>query len=209
MNIKANLKHAREKAEMLDLKNKKIMVVGAGISGIGAVHLLNQVGADVVLYDGGSKLSEDDVIKKLNGDKAQIILGEFSREYMEGIDMLVISPGVPIDNHVVVEFRKAGVPVWGEVELAYNYDKGTVLAITGTNGKTTTTALTGQIVGAWAKKTFVVGNIGNSYTKEVLNSDEDSYTVAEISSFQLETVHKFAPKVSAVLNITQIGRAHV
>ena len=146
MNIKANLKHAREKAEMLDLKNKKIMVVGAGISGIGAVHLLNQVGADVVLYDGGSKLSEDDVIKKLNGDKAQIILGEFSREYMEGIDMLVISPGVPIDNRVVVEFRKAGVPVWGEVELAYNYDKGTVLAITGTNGKTTTTALTGQIL---------------------------------------------------------------
>lgn len=210
MNIKANLKHAREKAEMLDLKNKKIMVVGAGISGIGAVHLLNQVGADVVLYDGGSKLSEDDVIKKLNGDKAQIILGEFSREYMEGIDMLVISPGVPIDNHVVVEFRKAGVPVWGEVELAYNYDKGTVLAITGTNGKTTTTALTGQIVGAWAKKTFVVGNIGNSYTKEVLNSDEDSYTVAEISSFQLETVHKFAPKVSAVLNITpdHLNRHH-
>lgn len=210
MNIKANLKHAREKAEMLDLKNKKIMVVGAGISGIGAVHLLNQVGADVVLYDGGSKLSEYDVIKKLNGDKAQIILGEFSREYMEGIDMLVISPGVPIDNHVVVEFKKAGVPVWGEVELAYNYDKGTVLAITGTNGKTTTTALTGQIVGAWAKKTFVVGNIGNSYTKEVLNSDEDSYTVAEISSFQLETVHKFAPKVSAVLNITpdHLNRHH-
>ena len=210
MNIKANLKHAREKAEMLDLKNKKIMVVGAGISGIGAVHLLNQVGADVVLYDGGSKLSEDDVIKKLNGDKAQIILGEVSREYMEGIAMLVISPGVPIDNHVVVEFRKAGVPVWGEVELAYNYDKGTVLAITGTNGKTTTTALVGQIVKAYNEQTYVVGNIGNSYTGEVLKTSENSYTVAEISSFQLETVHRFHPVVSAILNITQdhLNRHH-
>ena len=202
MNIKANLKHAREKAEMLDLKNKKIMVVGAGISGIGAVHLLNQVGADVVLYDGGSKLSEDDVIKKLNGDKAQIILGEFSREYMEGIDMLVISPGVPIDNRVVVEFRKAGVPVWGEVELAYNYDKGTVLAITGTNGKTTTTALTGEIMKGYYESSFVVGNIGIPYTSVALDTQENSVITAEISSFQLETIVDFKPDVCAVLNIT-------
>lgn len=94
------------------------------------------------------------------------------------------------------------MPVWGEVELAYAFDKGKVLAITGTNGKTTTTALVGQIVGAYHKDTFVVGNIGNPYTTEVLKSNKDSYTVAEISSFQLETVHEFHPLVSAILNIT-------
>ena len=149
-------------------------------------------------------------IKKLNGDKAQIILGEFSREYMEGIDMLVISPGVPIDNHVVVEFRKAGVPVWGEVELAYNYDKGTVLAITGTNGKTTTTALLGKIMGDARESVFVVGNIGIPFTSVALDTTEDSAIAAEISSFQLETVHEFHPIVSAILNITpdHLNRHH-
>lgn len=109
---------------------------------------------------------------------------------------------MPIDSPVVKAFEAAGVPVWGEVELAYAFDKGKVLAITGTNGKTTTTALVGQIVGAYHKDTFVVGNIGNPYTTEVLKSNKDSYTVAEISSFQLETVHEFHPLVSAILNIT-------
>ncbi len=198
------------KAEMLDLRDKKVMVVGAGISGLGAVNLLNSAGARVVLYDGGEKQKKEEIKKKLGGDSAEIILGEFKTEYADGIELLVISPGVPIDSPVAVFFEKAGIPVWGEVELAYNYDKGTVIAITGTNGKTTTTALTGQIIGAWAKKTFVVGNIGNPYTSEVLKSDSDSYTVAEISSFQLETVHKFAPKVSAILNITpdHLNRHH-
>ena len=108
------------------------------------------------------------------------------------------------------EFKKAGVPVWGEIELAYNYDKGRIIAITGTNGKTTTTALVGQIIKAYNEKTFVVGNIGNSYTGEVLNTEKDSYTVAEISSFQLETVHEFHPVVSAILNITpdHLNRHH-
>lgn len=109
---------------------------------------------------------------------------------------------MPIDSPVVKAFEAAGVPIWGEVELAYAFDKGKVLAITGTNGKTTTTALVGQIVGAYHKDTFVVGNIGNPYTTEVLKSNKDSYTVAEISSFQLETVHEFHPLVSAILNIT-------
>ena len=94
------------------------------------------------------------------------------------------------------------MPVWGEIELAYNYEKGVVAAITGTNGKTTTTTLVGEIIKPWGKETFVVGNIGNSYTGEVLKTNSESVTVAEISSFQLETVHEFRPKVSAILNIT-------
>jgi UDP-N-acetylmuramoylalanine--D-glutamate ligase len=194
----------------MELNKRKVMVVGTGISGIGAVKLLNRVGADVILYDGNKKLQEAEVTKKLDGDKAEIIIGKFDDSLIKTIDLLVISPGVPIDSELVLSFQTAGIPVWGEVELAYNYDKGRVIAITGTNGKTTTTALVGQIVAAYQKSTYVVGNIGNSYTGEVLKTTNDSFTVAEISSFQLETVHDFHPVVSAILNITpdHLNRHH-
>ena len=194
----------------MDLKNKTVMVVGTGISGIGAVDLLNKVGADCILYDGNEKLDRQKVQEKLGDNKAEIIIGAFDESLLPKIDLLVISPGVPIDSPIVLTFKNAGIPVWGEIELAYNYDKGKVIAITGTNGKTTTTALVGQIIAAYNEKTFVVGNIGNSYTGEVLKTSEDSYTVAEISSFQLETVHEFHPIVSAILNITpdHLNRHH-
>ena len=196
------MQNAGKKEKKMEFSGKKVTVVGTGISGIGAVGLLNAVGAEVVLYDGNEKLKIEDIEKKLGTYKAEIVLGELTKELTDSSDLLVISPGVPIDSPVVKAFEAAGVPVWGEVELAYAFDKGKVLAITGTNGKTTTTALVGQIVGAYHKDTFVVGNIGNPYTTEVLKSNKDSYTVAEISSFQLETVHEFHPLVSAILNIT-------
>ena len=173
----------------MELNNKKVMVVGTGISGIGAIDLLNKAGADCIIYDGNEKLSREDISKKLKGNKAEIIIGKLPEDITNQVDLLVISPGVPVDSPIVEQFKKAEVPVWGEIELAYNYDKGRIIAITGTNGKTTTTALVGQIVKAYNEKTFVVGNIGNSYTGEVLNTSNDSYTVAEISSFQLETIH--------------------
>lgn len=195
---------------MSELRNKTVMVVGTGISGLGAVHLLHQVGANVILYDDNEKLDQSQVEEKLGEDKAELIIGELPAPVIKQIELAVISPGVPIDSPLVQRFRQSGIPVWGEVELAYHFDQGTVLAITGTNGKTTTTALVGQIVGAYHKNTFVVGNIGNSYTREVLNTTPDSYTVAEISSFQLESVEQFAPGVSAVLNITpdHLNRHH-
>lgn len=186
----------------MELKDKKVMVVGTGISGIGAVKLLNKVGAEVVLYDGNEHMTESEIQSKLEDSKATIMIGKLEQEVAKSIELLVISPGVPIDSEIVVMFQSAGIPVWGEIELAYNYDKGNIIAITGTNGKTTTTALVGQIVKAYNEKTFVVGNIGNSYTGTVLDTSEDSFTVAEISSFQLETTHKFKPIVSAILNIT-------
>lgn len=187
----------------MDLSGKKVIVVGTGISGIGAVKLLCEVGAAVVLYDGNDKLDEQEIRSRFpEGVDADIVLGELPEELLKGTDLAVISPGVPIDSPVVLEFNGAGVPVWGEIELAYNYEKGVVAAITGTNGKTTTTTLVGEIIKAWGKETFVVGNIGNSYTAEVLKTNSESVTVAEISSFQLETVHEFRPKVSAILNIT-------
>ena len=187
----------------MDLQGKCVIVVGSGVSGIGAVKLLNQVGAEAVLYDGNEKLEASEVEARLpEGVKAKVVIGGSFDELVKGADLAVISPGVPVDSPVVIAFEEANVPVWGEIELAYNYEKGIVAAITGTNGKTTTTTLVGEIVKAWGRETYVVGNIGNSYTGEVLKSNEDSVTVAEISSFQLETVHEFAPKVSAILNIT-------
>jgi UDP-N-acetylmuramoylalanine--D-glutamate ligase len=194
---------------IMELTGKKVMVVGTGISGIGAAGLLNRVSEDIdiTLYDSNEKVKKEDVEKKLAGSRADIVVGS---EPYEKPDLLVISPGVPIDSDIVKKCEAENVPVWGEIELAYNYDKGKVIAITGTNGKTTTTSLVGQIVGAYIKDTFVVGNIGNSYTKEVLNTTKDSCTVAEISSFQLETVHSFHPVVSAILNITpdHLNRHH-
>ena len=187
----------------MDLDGKKVIVVGTGISGIGAVKLLCEAGAVPVLYDGNDKLDKQEIKSKFSeGAEADIVLGELPEELLRSADLAVISPGVPIDSPVVLKFNEAGVPVWGEIELAYNYEKGVVAAITGTNGKTTTTTLVGEIIKAWGKETFVVGNIGNSYTGEVLKTNSESVTVAEISSFQLETVHEFRPKVSAILNIT-------
>lgn len=187
----------------MDLQNKKVVVVGTGVSGIGAVELLSKVSADTVLYDGNDKLNKEEVAAKLpEGARAEIIIGEMPEKVVDKTDLLVISPGVPIDSEIVLKFKNKNIPVWGEIELAYNYEKGTVFAITGTNGKTTTTTLVGEIMKNYNENTFVVGNIGTSYTGEVFKTTENSYTVAEISSFQLETIHDFAPKGTAILNIT-------
>ena len=195
----------------MELQGKKVLVFGSGISGIGAAKLLEAVGARVVLYDGNEKLKKEELQKKLpKGSACEIVLGELSGEVISTLDLAVMSPGVPLDIAPVERMQAAGVPVWGEVELAYRMGEGTVLAITGTNGKTTTTALLGEILSAYYKEVFVVGNIGNPYTEAALSMNEDSYTVAEISSFQLETTHTFAPKVSAILNITEdhLNRHH-
>ena len=189
---------------------KKVFVVGTGISGIGAAKLLVAEHAQVVLYDGNEKLRVSDIEAKISDKSVTVMVGSYPSGSEKDYDLLVISPGVPVDSPLVLSFKDAGVPVWGEIELAYHFDKGTLFAITGTNGKTTTTALTGQIMKAYNEETFVVGNIGNPYTTEVSKTTASSYTVAEISSFQLETIHEFKPLVSAVLNITpdHLNRHH-
>lgn len=194
-----------------NLTGKKVLVFGTGISGIGAVKLLEKVNAEVVLYDGNEKLCKEEIRKKLPADtRCEIVLGELPKELLENLDLVVMSPGVPLDIPVVERIKDAGIPIWGEVELAYQMGAGTVLAITGTNGKTTTTALLGEIMKLFTDSVFVVGNIGNAYTGASLSMTKDSYTVAEISSFQLETIDTFAPKVSAILNITEdhLNRHH-
>ena len=185
------------------LKGKTVMVIGSGISGRGSVDMLEAVGANVILYDSNDKLKEEDIRAKLkDGSNVRMIFGKIPKEVQESVELLVLSPGVPIDLPVVEAFESAGVPVWGEIELAYQYGKGKIAAITGTNGKTTTTTLVGEIMKAAFPEVYVVGNIGKAYTGAALEMSEDAVTVAEISSFQLETVQDFHPQVSAILNIT-------
>ena len=188
----------------MKLEKKKVLVFGSGISGIGACKLLEYSGADVVLYDGNTSLDKKEIQNKIGqGTKAEVLLGELPDEVLEEMELCVISPGVPVDLPIVERIRNKNVPVWSEIELAYTVGKGDVLAITGTNGKTTTTALLGEIMKAWkGGNVYVVGNIGIPYTSIAAETKEDSVIVAEISSFQLETIDAFKPKVSAILNIT-------
>ena len=195
------------------LDGRKCLVIGSGISGIGAASLLAKFGAEITLFDGNEKLNAEAIESKLpQGVHAKCIVGELPKEVEDETEVLILSPGVPMDIPLVVRMKEKGVRILGEIELAYMAEKGTVAAVTGTNGKTTTTTLLGEIMKAWIgeEKTFVVGNIGNPYTQEVLKTSKDSVTVGELSSFQLETVHTFRPHVSAILNVTpdHLNRHH-
>ena len=195
----------------MELQGKKVLVFGSGKSGIGASDLLAKVGAFPVIYDGNAETDKDAVVHKTDGTyPVTVYAGELQKEVQDSLDLVVLSPGVPTDLPLVKSFYEQGLPVWGEVELAYRVGDGEVLAITGTNGKTTTTALLGKIMQDARESVFVVGNIGTPYTSKALEMKQNSVTVAEISSFQLETIDEFAPKVSAILNITEdhLNRHH-
>ena len=187
----------------MEVAGKKVLVFGTGISGIGAVKLLEDHGAQIVLFDGNEKADVAKINERLQKDsKAEIILGTLPEAVMKELDLAVLSPGVPTDLPIVNAMRAAGIQIIGEVELAYSFGKGDVLAITGTNGKTTTTSLLGEIMKNYQEDVFIVGNIGNPYTVAADLMTENTIAVAEMSSFQLETILTFAPKVSAILNFT-------
>lgn len=196
---------------MMEFKHAKVLVFGTGVSGIAAARLLLSQGADVILFDGNQDLDTQRVLDQFK-DCAQpgLYVGELPGDIMEALDLVVLSPGVPLDLPLVLTLRSLGKQIWGEIELAYRCGKGDVLAITGTNGKTTTTALLGEIMANAADDVKVVGNIGIPYTSLASEMTDQTVTVAEISSFQLETIDSFCPQVSAVLNITpdHLNRHH-
>ncbi len=194
-----------------DWDKKQVLVIGTGISGIGAAKLLSAAGACPVLFDENERLTEEQVRGKLPaGTEAEIVIGKLPAETEKRIEAVVPSPGVPTDTEFLDGFRKRGIPVLGEIELGYLFSKGKLIAITGTNGKTTTTSLVGQIMQEYFGDVFVVGNIGKPYTESAWKTGEGSVTVAEISSFQLETTDSFRPDISAILNITpdHLNRHH-
>lgn len=195
----------------MNLNEKRFLVAGTGKSGVAAAGLLKEQKIDVTLYDGNRELDTEGFYEKNPGLKGvEILLGEIGEDVMRQFDILVLSPGIPTDIPMVNKMREMGVTIWGEVELAYAFSRGKVLAITGTNGKTTTTSLLGEIMKSSFADVKVVGNIGIPYTSVALNTTEDTVTVAEISSFQLETTETFAPRVTAILNITpdHLNRHH-
>ncbi|MBP5295243.1 MAG: UDP-N-acetylmuramoyl-L-alanine--D-glutamate ligase [Lachnospiraceae bacterium] len=191
--------------------NNTVLVLGAGGSGIHASDLALREGKSVVLYDGNTKLDPEEIQKKISGP-VRIVLGELPKEVLQEAEFSVISPGIPTDIPLVNGIREAGVKVLSEIEFAWLYERGTVIGITGTNGKTTTVTLVGDIMKAafGEEKAFTVGNIGTPYTEKVSETTEDSVTTVELSSFQLETVDTFHPHVSAILNITpdHLNRHH-
>lgn len=191
--------------------SKKFLVAGAGKSGIGSVNLLLKTGADVSLYDGKEDLEKEALYEKLYEKKEiPLILGNITKEDVSKFDLLVLSPGISVNAPIAQMFRDQEKPVWSEIELAYQASKGRIAAITGTNGKTTTTAMLGKIMSDYLDSVYVVGNIGTPYTSVALDTKEETVTVAEISSFQLETIQDFQPAVSAILNITEdhLNRHH-
>ncbi|NLY87607.1 MAG: UDP-N-acetylmuramoyl-L-alanine--D-glutamate ligase [Clostridiales bacterium] len=183
------------------IKDKKILVVGLGKSGKAATEVLNELGANVVVQDSATKEKIDDkFLKYLENNNIQGFYGTVPDE-LTSYDIIVLSPGVPTDLDFICEAKKAGVEVIGELELAYRLCNGRFIAITGTNGKTTTTTLVGEIFKASGRKTSVVGNIGNPVVSKAVNAGEDEWMIVEASSFQLETIKEFKPMVSSILNL--------
>lgn len=183
------------------MKEQRFLVVGAGRSGVDASKMLLALKKDVSVFDGNKELDQNAFFEKV-GSRVELFLGSIEKERLSDFDVCVVSPGVSLETEVMKAVAAAQIPIWSEIELAYRVDKGRVVAITGTNGKTTTTSLTYEIVKAWNEHTLLVGNIEIPYTGLALTSVEGGFTVAEISSFQLETMRTVKPCVSAVLNIT-------
>ena len=186
------------------MNGKKVMVLGMARSGVAAAKLLSELGALVRINDQKTKEQLAEAVKPLeNCENIEWRLGEPAEALLAGEDMLMISPGVPIDSAVVKKAEELGIEVIGELELGYRTGKGLLVAITGTNGKTTTTTLTGEIFREAGKTTYVVGNIGFPYTAVSGQMTDDDATVCEVSSYQLESVSQYHPNVSAILNITE------
>lgn len=188
----------------MTVENQKILVIGSARSGLGAAKLAHLKGALVCIFDQKpfEQLNEEtkEAILTLKKSGITFILGETVD--VRAYDMLIVSPGVPMDLPIIMEALSLKKEVVGEFEFASSYCKAPILAITGTNGKTTTTALVGEIAKAFNPHTYIVGNIGRAFSEDVLAIPEEGIVVAEVSSFQLETTKHFHPQVAALLNIT-------
>ena len=188
----------------MELKGKKVLVVGLGKSGRSAALFLRHRGAQVTVSDMRSAEALAQELPALLDEGIAVETGGHGLLTFRRQDLIVVSPGVPLTTPELQQVRKLGLPITGEVELAARFLKTKILAITGSNGKTTTTTLCGEILKAGGLATQVGGNIGVPVIELVdePNNEEDAWSVLEISSFQLETVELFRPKIAVILNIT-------
>ena len=185
----------------MNFSDKKVLVCGMARSGISVAELINDLGGTVTLQDLKSRENLGDV-KYLEDKGIVIYSGNNPADIILDQDLIIISPGIPCDLPFIVEAEKNNIPVLSEVEISFRLCKANVVAITGTNGKTTTTTLVGEMFKSVFPDTAVVGNIGIPFSSEVKRLNKDDWAVAEISSFQMEKAYSFKPKISAVLNIT-------
>ncbi len=186
----------------MDLSNKRVLVVGLGKSGVASALFLKARGARVTVSDSKSGEQFGDEIPALLDHGIAVETGGHGERTFQGQDLIVVSPGVPVDAPPLVQARALGETVIGEIELAARFFPGKIIAITGSNGKTTTTTLAGEIVTAGGHPAVVGGNIGTPAISLVENATEKTVEVLEVSSFQLETIQTFRPKIAVVLNVT-------
>src|ERR1700757_3824172 len=186
----------------MDLKDKRVLVVGLGKSGVASALFLKERGARVTVSDTKSPDQLRDEIPVLLDNGITVETGGHGERTFRGQDLIVVSPGVPVDAPLLVQARSMGESVIGEIELAAQFLPGPIVAITGSNGKTTTTTLTGEILAAGGLPTLVGGNIGTPAISLAERAKPESVIVLEVSSFQLETIKTFRPKVAVVLNVT-------
>ena len=184
-------------------ENRKLFIAGTGKSGIAAAKMVLEMGGEVLLYNSSQDTNIQEIASQFEQtDRLEIICGELRPVQLRGVHLAIVSPGIPLTADFVTVLDRARIPVIGELELAYQASKGKLAAITGTNGKTTTTALVGEILKKQYSDVHVAGNIGEPFSAEALRTTEESATVVEVSSFMLETINEFKPHVSAILNIT-------
>ena len=193
-----------------NIKGKRVLVVGMGKSGIAAIQAMLKLGADVTVQD--SKRAEDmdsQLLSFLTGKGLKLCLGKVPDD-LSCFDMLILSPGVDPELAFIQKAKKEGAEIVGELEIAYRVARGNFVAIIGTNGKTTTTTLVGEIFKNARRRTYVVGNIGVAVISKALDTEEGDWLITETSSFQLQTVKYFKPVISAILNITpdHLNRHH-
>jgi len=186
----------------LDLNNKRVLVVGLGRSGVASALFLKSRGAQVTVSDAKSEDQLREEIPALLDRGIAVETGGHGERTFQNQDLIVVSPGVPVDSQAINQARALGAPVIGEIELAAQFLSGPIVAITGSNGKTTTTTLIGEIFTKSGLKTLVGGNIGTPAISLVPQATAETTVVLDVSSFQLETIRSFRPKIAVVLNIT-------
>jgi UDP-N-acetylmuramoylalanine--D-glutamate ligase len=187
---------------LMELDGKRVLVVGLGRSGVASALFLQSRGARVTVSDAKSEDQLREQIPTLLDAGIAVETGAHGERTFRNQDLIVVSPGVPVDAEPLVQARALGQPVIGEIELAFQFLNGPIVAITGSNGKTTTTTLVGEIIAACGFNTLVGGNIGTAAISLTEKATPETAIVLEVSSFQLETIRSFRPKVAVVLNVT-------